>query len=290
MNKIRIILLALLFNACQFNQSAHKDLSTGAYSRGDGLGSDNVQIEINGKIENRNSFVYREKVNLIFNDIKGLKKIDGKTYPGLSMHITNKDKDTVVSFRDLFYDLKEGTDLTPLQLNAHFVTTLPFGNDYSVKITIWDKKGDGTFNYEMPFDIEESKLLNIRAKNLKYTSVYFWNMKKKQPVLDKTISIKDRHILFFEKLEGLKSVDGKVYPLLSLEIEDSKGNKVISKENVLSKYETDGFDADKFSDGQIPVRVSFKEGKVFNPCTIKASLTDKNSSNRIVIEGEFIIE
>lgn len=289
MRYLIIILITILLNACQFNQSTKKDLLTGASSRGNGLGSDDVQIEINGKTENRNTYVFGEKVNFIFNDIKGLKEIDGKTYPGMSIYIV-KDKDTLLSEDDLIDPLEDGTNLSPLLLKTHFIAALPITDNYKVYINIWDKKGDGTFKFEMPFEVEENKIIDITASNLEYSTIYLWNESKQAPVLDKNIDINDNYILISEKVKGLKNIDGKVYPIFSIDIEDSKGNKILSDPNVLNQYETGGLNAEAFSAGQIPINISFTKGKIFNPCILTATLTDKNSTNSIHIKSELVIE
>ena len=158
--KFRILILTLgiiTFNSCQFNQSVNTDLITGAYSRGDGIGIDDINIEINGKIEKRNEYVFGEKVNLIFNNINGLTKKENKTFPGLSMYIVKNEKDTVLSNPNLLKSLDNGTDLFPLQLRANFRTALPYQNEekYKVFVNIWDKKGAGKVTYELPFTITE---------------------------------------------------------------------------------------------------------------------------------------
>jgi hypothetical protein len=72
------------------NQSVKIDLTTGAYSRGDGIGCEDVIIQINGDVDNRNEFIYGEKVKFIFNDITGLKRENGSVFPGLSMFIVKE--------------------------------------------------------------------------------------------------------------------------------------------------------------------------------------------------------
>lgn len=50
MQKIRTLTLLIAIttiSSCQFNQSVNKDLTTGAYSRGDGIGVEYITIEIN---------------------------------------------------------------------------------------------------------------------------------------------------------------------------------------------------------------------------------------------------
>jgi len=127
------ILIALLLGSCEFHQSVDKDLVTGATSRGDGLGCEEVSIQINGKTERRSTFIFGEKVILVFNGINGLKRENDKTYPGLSMHIVKNEKDTVLSEANLLNNLTDGTHLSPLQLQANFVAALPYKNKEKYK-------------------------------------------------------------------------------------------------------------------------------------------------------------
>ena len=53
MKKVKLFgvaLITVIFSACEFNQSVNKDLNTGAYSRGNGIGCDDVKIQINGEV------------------------------------------------------------------------------------------------------------------------------------------------------------------------------------------------------------------------------------------------
>ena len=164
MQEIKTFILLVVittFGSCQFNQSVNKDLTTGAHSRGDGIGVDDISIQISGESDNRNEFIFGEKVNLVFNNVSGLTNSNGKTFPGLSMYIVKNEKDTILSNPNLLKSLNNGTDLSPLQLRASFISALPNHNDekYKVFVEITDKKGEGKFNYELPFTVKKNKLL-----------------------------------------------------------------------------------------------------------------------------------
>lgn len=293
MQKIKIlsiIIVIITFSSCQFNQSVNKDLITGAYARGNGIGCDNVTIEISGKVEKRNEFFFGEEVNLIFNNIIGLTNSENKTYPGLSMHIVKNKKDTVLSKPNLLKSLNDGTDIFPLQLRANFVTALPYQNNekYKVYIDIWDKKGDGKFTYEMPFKIKKNELLNINNNGIKYSNIYLWNETLKQPVFDKNVSSEHLFILILNDIEGLEINNEKVYPIFSMEIIDNHGNKILSNPNMLSDFENKGLDP-KDLKSQLTAKITFSEGKVNNPCRLIVKLKDKNSSKEINVTTELKI-
>lgn len=277
----------LIFSSCQFSQSVNSDVITGAYSRGNGIECDDVVIEINGKVEKRNEFVFGEKINLIFNDINGLTNSENKTYPGLSMFIVKNEKDTILSDPNLLKNLDSGTDLSPLQLQANFVTALPYKNKekYKVFVNIWDKKGDGKFTYELPFTITENKLLTIKNNGIEYSTIYLWNETLKQPVFDKNVNAKHLFILILEDIKGLKSSNGKVFPIFSIDITDNNGNKILSNSNIFSDFENIGVDP-KDLKNQLTAKITFSEGKINNPCRLIAKLKDKNSSKEINITTE----
>ena len=292
MQNIKSVILLIIiatFNSCQFNQSMNTDLTTGAYSRGDGIGIDDITIEINGEADNRNEFVFGEKVNLVFNNVSGLTNSNGKTFPGLSMHIVKNEKDTILSNPNLLKSLNNGTDLSPLQLQANFRTALPNQNNekYKVFIEITDKKGDGKFNYELPFTIKENDLLDIKSNGIEYSTIYLWNETLKQPVFD-DVSSEHLFILILNDIQGLELTDEKVFPIFSLDLTDNDGNKILSNPNLLSAYEEVGVNP-KDLKSQVTAKLSFTEGQINNPCRLNAKLKDKNSSKEINISTELNI-
>ena len=290
MRKTRILslLIAIItFSSCQFNQSVNTDLTTGAYSRGDGIGIDDIIIEINGEADNRNEFVFGEKVNLVFNNVSGLNNSDGKTFPELSMHIVKNEKDTVLSNPNLLKSLNNGTDLSPIQLQANFRTALPNQNNekYKVFIEITDKKGDGKFNYELPFTIKENDLLDIKSNGIEYSTIYLWNETLKQPVFDNNVSSEHLFILILNDIQGLELTDEKVFPVFSLNLTDNDGNITLSNPNLLSAYEETGVNP-KDLKNQVTAKLTFTKGKINYPCRLNAKLKDKNSSKEINISTE----
>ncbi|MEE9407485.1 MAG: hypothetical protein V3V28_05365 [Polaribacter sp.] len=291
--KIRILILILgiiTFNSCQFNKSANTDLITGAYSRGNGIESDDVIIEINGQIEKRNEFVFGEKVNLVFNNITGLTNLENKTFPGISMYIVKNKKDTVLSNPNLLESLENGTEHFPLKLYANFVSTFPYQNNekYKVFVNIWDNKGKGEFTYELPFTIKENNLLKIENKGIEYSKIYLWNETKKQPVINQNVNFEDLLILILDDIEGLELSNKKVFPIFSIDLVDSEGIKIISNKNLLSDYEKEGVNP-KDLKNQLTAKLTFTEGTINNPCKLIVKLKDKNSSKEINISTELKI-
>lgn len=158
--KAVVCLLVLgALQACNFNQSVKKDLITGAYSRGNGLSCDEIVMEVNGEPAEKTKFALDDNINIIFNDVFGFQEKENRVFPGLSIIIVKNEKDTVAVEPDLFKEMRNGTkDFVPalqIQANYSIVPLFEKGEKYKAKIKIWDKKGEGTFDYEFPFGIEK---------------------------------------------------------------------------------------------------------------------------------------
>ncbi|WP_107039153.1 hypothetical protein [Brumimicrobium mesophilum] len=285
------ILLFLISTSCEFNQSVKKDLATGAYSRGDGINCDEVSININEELDNRNEFIFGEGVVIYFNDIQGLKKIEGKTYPGMSIYIIKNEKDTVVSNANLLEEVKDGTDLSPLQLHAKFGAIFPYKNDeeYKLFVEIWDEKSDGKFNYELPFTIKENELLEINSKGIKYSQIYLWNESLKSPVFKNHIDSRSELILILDGIEGFDLNQGRAFPTFSIDITDNSGNKILFTPNLLFENEDIGFNPDNLKK-QLYAKFNFSSSQVDNPCKVVAKLKDQNSNKELIVETELIVE
>ncbi len=283
-------LAALLLSSCEFHQSTEKDLITGAYTRGDGLGYEDIVLKINDKAEKRNTFVFGEKVLFEFNNMTGFNQQNNKAFPALSMCIIKNEKDTVSSYPNLLDDISEGTDLYPLRLEANFTATMPHKNNekYKLHVRIWDTKGKGNLVYEFPFTIKENKSLNIIADRMEYTSIYLWNESLKKMLVDKKVNRNDELMLLLNGINGLEIKNGKVYPVLSLELEDSEGKKIISNPNILSDYESEGISPEILK-AQVPVTLTFSKGQLHNPYKLIAIVKDQNSSKKITVETELEI-
>lgn len=277
---ISVILLVTTLNSCNFK----KDLITGATIQGKGLECDDISIEINGEIEKRNTYIYGEKVFFVFDDITGLKKEEGKVYPGFSMHVVKNEKDTVLVESNLLRNLENGTDLSPLQLRASLVTGLPYKNNekYKLHLKIWDRKGEGTLSYKMPFQVKESDLLTIKSTEISYSAIYLWNESQNKVLKTHTVDKDDKLLLSLEKIEGLEEVNEKVYPSLSIELTGNDGKKIIANPNLFSANKN-GFNAKEFKEKQLPITIQFEKGQFFNPYQLKVVLSDTKSDKKIII-------
>lgn len=282
---------SILLASCEFNKSASKDFISGAVSTGDGISCDKITVETGGQPGKNNQFVYGETVNLVFENVSGFQKEDGKTYPALSLDLVKNEKDTVLSYADLLSDIKEGTSLSPLELQANFTAALPYNNDeqYKAHIHIWDKKGKGSFTYEMPFTVKDAGLLTVESTGIGYSTIYLWNESQKQPVRTSEIDQNDKIILLLEGIKGLSSENEKVYPILSLELLDQEGTKILDNPNLFSTYKEVGIKAEDVA-RQLSATITFSTGAVKNPYRLTAILSDQKSANQIKVTTELKIK
>ncbi|MFV8226125.1 hypothetical protein, partial [Christiangramia aquimixticola] len=235
-------------------------------------------------------FIFGENVNFKFNNISGLKRINGKTYPDLSMFIVKNEKDTILSKPNLLQNLNNGTELNPLQLRANFVAALPYENDekYIVHINIKDRKSDRKFTYELPFTVVESDILEINENGIDYSNIYLWNETLKEPVLNKNVSSKHQFILILEGIKGLNETDEMVFPIFSIDIQDANEKSILSSPNILD-YEENGINSKNINE-QLVAKITFPQNQIDNPCRIIATVKDKNSSNKLKITAELNVE
>lgn len=283
-----LIILTLFFCSCEFHQSQKVDLITGAVYRGDGLSSDDVTISINERVQNRNEIVFGEKLVLGFNNMQGLKRVNGLAFPGMAMFIVKNERDTVLAHKDLLESLQDGTDLEPLLLEASFTANFPAqGNEkYKAFIHIWDKKGEGRIDYEFPFTVSPNKALSVSASGITYSSIYLWDETKKQVIVNNEVDIRNETMLLINDVKGLAEKNNLVFPKLSLDLVDKAGNVVLSNPNILSGVEQTGI----IEISQIPVVITFTGEQINNPVKLNAVLTDMNSDRKLVITGSLVIK
>jgi len=285
------IIIILTCHSCQFNQSVEKDLVTGAYSRGNGIGCEEITIEISDKIVRRNEFIHGEKVTIVFNNINGLVSKDNKLYPKMSIDIVQNEKDTINSNSNVLDHLKDGTAIKVLKLTTFFRTILPYknGETYKAHIKISDENGDGTFTYILPFTVKKNELLKTETKDLNYTDIYLWDENEKQPVFQKNINAAHLLVIVFEGIDGLTLKNEKVYPIFSLDVVDNDNTKIISEANLFRNFEDVGIDPEKIKQ-QISSEITFTKGTFNNPYTLIATVKDKYSDKQITTTTELNIE
>ena len=292
-----ILTVLILSQACEFeiNTGAEKkDPIPESSFKSSGLNSDVVTMTVDGEPSTSNIFTFGNVVKFEFNNVTGLKKINNLTFPGMSMNITNTANDSTIYFvDDLLLKIDDGTDLSPLLLDAEFKTNLPHLNNekYNIEIKIWDKKGPGKMTFNLPFEVKAGDLLSIESNHLKYSNIYFWDDTDQKVVLDKNVNIRHKFILISEGLEGFDTVDEMAYPGISLLLVDKNGNEIIASENLLDADSENGINHLKLRDNQTPVTLSFTQGNAANPYHLATKIFDlKNPDKYILIETDLVME
>ncbi|MFY0631698.1 MAG: hypothetical protein JXR05_15140 [Flavobacteriaceae bacterium] len=283
---IKLILLSFLFSACEFSYSVKKADTTNYTSKPDGLNCKNISIERQADTNDNNIFFYGERVDIIFENVTGLKKINEKVYPKMSLFIIKNEKDTILFNNDLF-EGQEGVEETSLNLRAYMVAVLPSnsGDRYKAHINIKDRNSDGSFFYELPFKVEKSNLLKVVSKNVEYSNAYLWNQNKKKGIFNKTIDLETPVMLIIEGVDGFEEKEGKVFPILSIGLRDADGENVIDSGNLFKDYGKNGVSAKDLKE-QLHAEFTLNSGIVNNPYKLKVILKDTKSSKKLIVTSE----
>ena len=278
---------SLLFGSCHFEKSVEKDFRNSSETISDGIGVEDVKILRNSDETPTNEFEFADDISFIFNKVTGLQEKDGKVYPKMSMQVVSSKRDTVFHEPDLLgQNLKDGTDLNPLQLTARLVPAFSIKDSpYDIYLEITDANGKGKLEYHILIDLIEGKGLQIDAEGLGYEHIYLYNESQKTMVREGKVDAKDEYVLMFEGLSGLQAKDGLVYPALMLDITDSLGKKVLHNPNLLQELTDNGMKESEFLESKFPVTIRFKPYELVNPCVLKAVFEDRLSGKKIHVDG-----
>ncbi|QBR13235.1 hypothetical protein [Sphingobacterium sp. CZ-2] len=282
----------LLLGSCQFEKSVKKNFRNYSETISEGIGVDHIKIIQNGKETPHNLFEFADDIRFVFNDVTGLKEKEGRVYPKMSMKVVSSKKETVFHEPDLLaQNLKDGTDLKPLQLTASLVPAFSTKDSpYDIYLEITDENGKGKLDYHMRFDLIDGRLLFFGKEGLDYEHIYLYNENKNTIVRDGKVDAKDEYTLMFEGISGLQTKDGMVYPALMVDITDSLGKKVLHNPNVLQQLTETGMKESEFLESKFPVTIRFKPYELVNPCALKAVFEDKISGKKIRAGGLIHIE
>ena len=206
-----------------------------------GLTCNNIYLSnSSGKI-NTNNLVYGDKVSINFNNIKGFKKEKGNAFPGLSLLILNKKKDTMIFNPDLNVDNVDGYDMSPLLLYSWVTLANPMlpNEDYKAYIHIWDKKGTGTLDASLKFNVIPDPKIHLENKGLSYNELYLYSEKKDAAIISDAISLNEEIYWVLKGLKGFDKIDEKVLIGVSMKIEDVNGNIVLNEADLIGSTPID---------------------------------------------------
>lgn len=283
------LFVTIVLFGCEVNSNndINKSVETEMKLDESGLVCDDIYLEIDGKKVDRTHFSYGEQVYFSFNDVEGFKRKNDKFYPGLAVEIINsKTGDIVLENEDLFLETT-GFSESVILLYSNVTVAFPHKNNetYKIEINIWDKKGDGKMNFEMPFTVNENEDFKVKTKDLTYDAMYFWNGTTDKFVANDKINEDHQLFLIFEGLKGFTAEDNLVYPSLSLQIVDNDGETIIDEANLFSEYTENGMKVEEFNE-QVYIDVKFFDDKYANPLSFKTVLKDKKSGSKLQMETE----
>lgn len=155
MTFIGLITLFFLTTACQMG--VNSDLITGLTYQYNGLGVEEVVLSTDGKRLQSNDFELQSQVYMNFLGVNGFTQEAGKVFPGLSVKVTDQAGNSVLDAADLFtqYDATglDAQSASELSSNLTIGAPMEAGNSYNWAVKIWDKKGEGTINANMDFNV-----------------------------------------------------------------------------------------------------------------------------------------
>jgi len=273
----------LLLSACETGNNLKIEVSE------NGIQAESIVLDINGKEEQRNVFTYGELITINFKNVTGLTREKGIAYPNCSIFVLNEQQDTIDTGKNIFGD--EGLDDVPLTLPVKLQAGLAqnYNTQYNLKIHIWDTKGEGNLNFEMPFTIIENERFNITADSVKYDAIYLLDKTTNTVIVDNKVNKKDGVVILYEGLKGLKIDEiNYVYPGLSIKMTDKAGKVILENENMLDTYQVLGFKSTDI-EYRLPITIAFKDVPIENPVKLSATLFDLKSNHKLVLETDLEI-
>ncbi len=276
-----LIVIILLVTSCggEVNKSVQVDFMNGLSTKGDGLGSNDVYLTVNGKRTKKNTFTYGEIFHLNFNDVTGFKKEDGKAFPGMELTVISDKGDTAMYYEDMYLNETGGVDVTPLLLYTNITVANPMmtGNKYKLYVNIWDKKGTGTYKAEFNFDVAPNEHIVItKDETITYDNIYLFSQKG-STVTNNEIKPNQTYYLMFEGLEGFNADNGKVSVGLSMKAIAADGEVILDVKNLLEEGEWDP----ALVKEQISSDFIFRDSTIATPIACEFVVFDKKSEAKI---------
>ena len=292
MRKVLFFLFAsVILTGCKFSRSVEKDLISGLTSAGKDLSCGDVYLKVNDERVSGNKFTYGETIYIYFDDVKGFANENGNVFPGMSVSVTGIAGDTVLSARDLYEGYTEGMNFSPLQLSADLTLADPVRSnaDYKLEISIWDKKGTGTFRSELQFNVAENENITAKAKDASCSEIYLFSQGNNKVITDNIVSFDDNIYIIIEGLKGFSEENGLVFPGMQLNGTDSRGETILEYDDLFQEYSGSGIAASDFSSR---VSAHFRlTGAVFNnPLTCELKIWDKKSNASLTVTTEMIVK
>ncbi|MFH0843031.1 MAG: hypothetical protein V1903_10455 [Bacteroidota bacterium] len=286
-----IICFSILLTGCKFSRSVEKDLLSGMTSSGKDLACEEVYIELNEERTTRSKFIYGERFFVFFDNITGFTSEKGNVFPGMEISVTDIYGDTLLSAGDLYEGYTEGMNYSPLRLSADLMVADPIKSkdEYKLAIFIWDKKGTGTFRSELNFEVIQNDKIEARPKGVTYSEIYLFSQGYNKVITDNTINFEDNIFIIAEGLKGFNEENGKVFPGMQLTGTDSRGEIILSYDDLFADYTSSDIDASEFS---TRVSANFRlTGMEFNnPLRCELKIWDKRSNASLTVTIDMTVK
>ena len=287
----RYLLVASLLLAvfsCSFAQFVKKDLKTGLTSRGEGISCDQVYLSDGEQIIRWNTFVYGETYYVNFDGIDGLKRENGRAFPDMQLLIVGENGDTAVHYTDMYADYEEGFENDPLELYAEVTVADPMhsGHNYTLYLTISDKRGNGTLESSLDFSIVRDDRIEVEGEKLGYREIYLFSMDSGLTILDGKVSFNETIYFLFEGLDGFSVRDEQVELGLSMLIRDGGGSVILEEADLFE----DGIQKYEDVHMQVASRLILTGEEIANPVHYEVRIWDKRSSGWIRASTKLLVE
>ncbi len=196
--------LLILFNSCNFSQSVEKDLVTGLSTRGDGLSCEEVYLSDGEKVIKRSTFIYGETFYVNFAGMGGFERVGEGAFPEMDIVVVSDQGDTALYIYDNYEGYKDGIADSPLVLNARVTVAEPIHSygDYTLQVSIRDRKGEGSFRAELDFDVLPNEKIKVSGENVTAREIYLFSKQKGHTIIDGRASFNENVYMLFEGLEG----------------------------------------------------------------------------------------
>ncbi|MCK5137939.1 MAG: hypothetical protein KAR19_19285 [Bacteroidales bacterium] len=232
--------------------------------------------------------MYGEEFYVSFENIEGFNRVDNYAYPGMQMIVISQNGDTVLRYNDLYSDLADGIDYSPLVLYAEATVADPIysNNDYSLVVNIWDKKGEGTFTANLDFTVVPNDQIKIESNHISYDEIYLFSQQRQIVITDNTSGFNENIFMMFEGLEGFREEAGTVFPGLSITVIDSEGNLILDEEDLLGES---GMNYSELNSRLAPNFI-LTGTHISNPVTCEITIWDKKGDGNIKASAQMNIE
>jgi hypothetical protein len=281
MKRIILFIVPLLIFSCEFNVTKKKDLLEDISYSENGLVSDDVYTLINGKKEKRNQFIFGEKIEVVFNTVTGFSRENGMAYPELKLLLISEDGQDTINYMDNLISggNTEGTLDNPIELNAFFTNTFPV-DKYKLIVKGYDLKGDGYFNFSMPFEVIKNERISVMHYGLKSNIVYLFDETTDMAISDNIVDLDHKIHLIINGIKGFDENDSIIFPKMSMKVTDVNEKVVFDDFDMFKKYGDNGLKRSEVEQ-QINAYIQFTDGEVNNPYKLEATFIEKKSGKKI---------